>query len=129
MNRITLVFLGCCIVSPLAFGQSSGDSAAGKKLAEEWQCTLCHGPDGNGNKVIANAQMAEVPGGFRGYPPNLGLISSRACSDYKSGKRSNDNMQVMAKQLSDNGIRDLAAWYGSQKPRAPKPPTISTRRD
>ena len=37
---------------------------------------------------------------------------------YKSGKRTNDDMQVLAEQLSDKQIRDLAAWYGSQKPSA-----------
>ena len=117
MNRITLVFLGCCIVSPLAFGQSSGDSAAGKKLAEEWQCTLCHGPDGNGNKGIANVQMADVPRIPRiSAQPRPYFIKSMR--DYKSGERSDDNMQVLAKQLSDKDIHDLAAWYGSQKPSA-----------
>jgi cytochrome c553 len=117
MNRITLVFLGCCIVSPLAFGQSSGDSAAGKKLAEAWQCTLCHGPDGNGNKGIANVQMADVPRIPRiSAQPQAYFIKSMR--DYKSGERSDDNMQVLAKQLSDKDIRDLAAWYGSQKPSA-----------
>ena len=117
MNRIALIFLGCCAVAPIAFGQSSGNAAAGKKLAKDWQCTVCHGPDGNGNKGIANIQIK----GIREIPrisaqPQGYFIKSM--DDYKSGKRVHDEMQVLAEQLSDKDIRDLAAWYGSQTPRA-----------
>ena len=117
MNGIALVFLGCCIISPLAFAQSSGDSAAGKKLAEKWQCTLCHGPDGNGNKVSTRTEMSEAWSTPRiSAQPQRYFI--KTMQDYKTGKRSNDDMELMAKQLSEDEIRDLAAWYGSQTPRA-----------
>ena len=117
MNRIALIFLSCCAISPLAFGQSTGDAAAGKIVAEKWQCTLCHGPDGNGNKVSARTEMSEAWSTPRiSAQPQAYFIKSM--QDYKTGKRSNDDMQLMAKQLSDDEIRDLAAWYGSQTPRA-----------
>lgn len=117
MLRIALVFLGCCAISSLAFGQSGGNAAAGKKLADAWQCVECHGPDGNGNKGIAHYQMSDI----RLIPrisaqPQAYFIKSM--HDYKTGKRASDNMQVMAEQLSDKDILDLAAWYGSQTPRA-----------
>ena len=117
MNRIALIFLSCCAIPPLAFGQSSGDAAAGKKLAEKWQCTLCHGPDGNGNKVSARTEMSEAWSTPRiSAQPQAYFIKSMR--EYKTGKRSNDDMQLMTKELSDDDIRNLAAWYGSQTPRA-----------
>jgi cytochrome c553 len=86
-------------------------------VAEKWQCTLCHGPDGNGNKVSARTEMSEAWSTPRiSAQPQAYFIKSM--QDYKTGKRSNDDMQLMAKQLSDDEIRDLAAWYGSQTPRA-----------
>ena len=117
MKRITLVLLGCCAISPLAFGQNSGNAAAGKILADKDQCTLCHGPDGNGNKGLAQYQMSSVWITPRiSAQPQAYFI--KAMTDYKTGKRAYDDMQVMAEQLSDKDIRDLAAWYGSQTPRA-----------
>jgi cytochrome c553 len=117
MNRSVLIFLGCCAISPIAFGQGSGNAAAGKILADKDQCILCHGPDGNGNKGIAKVQISTV----REIPrisaqPQAYFIKSM--HDYKSGKRESDEMQVLAEQLSEDEIRNLAAWYGSQTPRA-----------
>ena len=117
MYRIALIFAGCCAIPPLAFGQSAGDAAAGRKLANEWNCLVCHGPDGNGNKGIANVQIADV----RWIPRISGQPQAyfiKCMRDYKTGKRTDDNMQTLAEQLSDKDIRDLAAWYGSQTPRA-----------
>jgi cytochrome c553 len=117
MKGIALALLGCRAISPIALGQDSGNAAAGRILADKWQCIECHGPDGNGNKGLAHFQESSV----RIIPrisaqPQAHFI--KAMTDYKSGKRAYDDMQVMAEQLSDKDIRDLAAWYGSQTPRA-----------
>lgn len=114
MHRIALLFLSCCALPAFAFGQSGGDAAAGKRLADKNQCTLCHGPDGNGNKGSVKFRLGEVPR-ISAQPQAYFVKSMR---DFKSGKRVNDDMQVMAEQLSEKDIRDLAAWYGSQKPSA-----------
>ena len=114
MNRIAFIFLSCCAIPLLAFGQSGGDAAAGKVLADKDQCTLCHGPDGNGNKGSVKFTLGDVPR-ISAQPQAYFVRSMEA---YKSGKRTNDDMQVLAEQLSDKQIRDLAAWYGSQKPSA-----------
>lgn len=117
MSRFPLMLVACFAISPLAFGQSTGDAAAGKKLADKWQCTLCHGPDGNGNKVSTRTEMSEAWSTPRiSAQPRAYFIKSM--QEYKTGKRANEDMQLMAKQLSDDEIRDLAAWYGSQTPRA-----------
>ena len=117
MNKFSLTLIACFAISPLAFGQDSGNAAAGKKLAESWQCTLCHGPDGNGNKGIAKLEIADV----RWIPRISGQPTAyfiRSMLAYKNGKRPGDNMRTLAEQLSEQNIRDLAAWYGSQTPRA-----------
>jgi len=115
MNKIALIFVGCCAIPPLAFGQSAGDAAAGKTLANEWNCLVCHGPDGNGNRGIANVQVSDVPRIPR-ISAQLQAYFVKSMRDYKTGKRTDDNMQTLAEQLSDKDIRDLAAWYGSQTP-------------
>jgi len=117
MIKFALTFVACVAIPPLAFGQAGGDAAAGKKLAESWQCTLCHGPDGNGNRGIAKVQIADVQWIPRisGQPTAYFIRSMLA---YKTGKRPGDNMRTLAEQLSDQDIRDLAAWYGSHTPRA-----------
>jgi cytochrome c553 len=117
MARFALMFITCFAISPLALGQSSGDAAAGKKLAEAWQCTLCHGPDGNGNKLSARTEISQAWRTPRiSAQPQAYFIKSM--QDYKTGKRDNEDMQTLAKQLSEDDIRNLAAWYGSQTPRA-----------
>lgn len=116
MNKFSLTLIACFAISPLAFGQDSGNAAAGKKLAESWQCTLCHGPDGNGNNGIAKLEISDVHRIPRiSAQPQAYFIKSM--HDYKSGKRSYDEMKVIVEQLSDTDIRNLAAWYGSQTPR------------
>ena len=114
MNRSALILLSCCVISSVAFGQGNGNAAAGKRLAEKDQCTLCHGPDGNGNKGSARFRLGDVP--RISAQPQACFIKS--LNDYKSGRRRYDDMQTMAEMLSEKDIRDLAAWYGSQKPSA-----------
>ena len=80
--------------------QAAGDIKAGKKKA--LQCQTCHGLDG----------LSKLP-----EAPNLGgqveLYLVKALSDYKTGARKNDMMSVMAPQLTDQDIADLAAFYAS----------------
>lgn len=38
-----------------------------------------------------------------------------ALNAYRSGKRQHEQMAIVAKQLSDGDIEDLAAWYAALK--------------
>jgi cytochrome c553 len=114
MKRTALVFLACCMISPVAFGQDKGNAEAGKKLAYKWGCTLCHGPDGNGNKAGKAHKFGDVP--RISAQPQPYFIKSM--HDYKNGRRSNADHEVIAPQLTEADLRDLAAWYGSQVPKA-----------
>jgi cytochrome c553 len=77
---------------------SAQDAAAGRQKAV--QCQACHGLDG----------FAKIPGA----PHLAGQVQEylvAAMRDYKSGARRNEMMTVAARQLTDDDIEDLAAYY------------------
>lgn len=94
----------------LAFGisgaaQAAGDAAAGKEKSAV--CTACHGADG----------VAMVP-----IYPNLkgqhAAYLESSLKAYREGQRGGGNsaiMTPMAKNLTDQDIADLAAYYASLK--------------
>ncbi|HET9670954.1 MAG TPA: cytochrome c [Rhodanobacteraceae bacterium] len=78
----------------------AGDTKAGRARAQ--LCQTCHGIDG----------MSKVPDA-----PNIagqveGYIVTQLHA-FKSGTRKSDPMNLVAAQLSDRDIEDLAAWYSS----------------
>ncbi len=104
MNRQTI---GACLAAAtlLLSGTSiAGDAGEGKKVAEAKQCAACHAADGN-STIPMNPIIA---GQYESY-----LL--RALSDYKSGARNNAIMSSQAVNLTDQEIRDLAAYFSSQK--------------
>jgi len=80
----------------------TGNPAAGRKTAAT--CASCHGEDGNSE----NAMFPRLAGQYESY-----LI--RSLQEYKSGSRSNPIMMGFASALSEEEIRDVAAFYASQK--------------
>ena len=78
----------------------AADPAAAKSQAA--QCFVCHGADG----------LAKVPDA-----PNLagqnGAYLVKALKDYRSGKRENEVMSMMAKNLSDEDISLVASYFSS----------------
>ncbi|SMF94089.1 Cytochrome c553 [Methylomagnum ishizawai] len=80
----------------------TGNAAAGKdKVAA---CGGCHGEDGNND----NPMFPRLAGQYESY-----IV--KALQDYKSGKRSNPMMAGFAAMLSDEEMKDVAAYYASQK--------------
>lgn len=79
---------------------SAQDAAAGGRKATA--CQACHGLDG----------IAKLPDA-----PHLAAQSAayleRALRAYRSGARNHETMSVVAKTLSDDDIRDLAAYYSA----------------
>jgi cytochrome c553 len=78
----------------------AADMAAAK--AKAGQCFVCHGPDG----------VAKVPDAPNLAGQNEGYLV-KALKDYKSGKRENEMMNAMAKNLSDQDIALVAAYFSS----------------
>jgi cytochrome c553 len=97
--RKALVLL---MVMPAAFSPPAwaGDAAAGRRKA--LQCQTCHGLDG----------LAKIPGApnLAGQPEEY-LVKS--LTDYKTGARRNEVMSVVAPNLSELDIADLAAYFAS----------------
>lgn len=82
-----------------------GDPDTGRQLAS--QCRTCHGLEGY-------AQIPAAP--HIGGEPASYLASQLTA--FREGERQNEMMSVVAGQLSDQQIADLAAWYAAQKPTA-----------
>ena len=81
---------------------AKGDPNAGK--AKSLTCQACHGLDGK--SVLPE------------YPNLAGQHASymeKALRDYRDGRRTNMIMGPMAAGLTDQDIKDLAAWYSKQE--------------
>lgn len=81
-----------------------GNKEAGEKLAKS-RCAGCHGYDGNS----INATLPSLTGQSQVY-------LTKAIGDYRDGKRTNSTMGTVAKHLSDKEIKNLSAYFASQKP-------------
>lgn len=76
------------------------------------RCTMCHGPTG-----ISYANSPNLAGQYA-------AVVYKQLRDYKSGIRSNAIMTVMAGNLSDTQMQQLAAYYAS----LPRPARGSSER-
>lgn len=96
-----------------ALPASAGDIAAGKATASV--CVACH---------QANGEGAAMPG-VEPWPALAGLDARyivKQLQDFKSGARTNISMQPFATMLNDEQTQDVAAYYASLPPVAPKAP-------
>lgn len=94
-----------CLAAALgavALPAHAGDPSAGREKAAK--CKLCHGIDG----------LAKIP-----IAPHLAgeseIYLATQLKAFRSGRREHEIMSVIAKDLSDEDISDLAAWYASIK--------------
>jgi cytochrome c553 len=80
--------------------QAAGDPAAGREKAK--LCRTCHGIDGVG-------KMPNVP--------NIGgetdFYLTKQLKAFRKGDRRDEQMAIVARNLSDQDIADLAAYYAS----------------
>jgi cytochrome c553 len=79
---------------------ASASFAQGAAPAKAAQCFTCHGSDG----------IAKMPDAPNLAGQNEGYLV-KALEDFKSGRRENEVMTLMAKPLSDEDIKQLAAYY------------------
>lgn len=92
-----LAILGATVFLKPVF---AADAKAGQVAAG--QCVTCHGAFGM--STIPNAPH------LAGQPA---LYIEEQLKQYRSGKRANEVMAVIAKPLTDRDIANLAAWYAS----------------
>ncbi len=82
---------------------AEGNAAAGKKKATV--CFACHGE--NGNSLVG--QYPRLAGQYPQY-----IV--QALKEYKDGQRKNPIMVGFASTLTARDRKDIAAYFGAQKP-------------
>jgi cytochrome c553 len=89
-------------VAILATGGGAGaaDAEAGRVLAR--QCQVCHALDGRGT----NPTVPNIGGQSETY-----LV--KQLTDFREGRRSDEQMSIIAEGLDDAQIADLAAYFGA----------------
>jgi cytochrome c553 len=102
--RLLTLLAGLC----LATSSMAADVAAGRAKAAT--CAVCHGPQGL-------SMQPNVPH-LAGQPE---IYLAEQLRQYRSGKRANEVMAVIAKPLTDAEIENLAAWYASMQLRVEAP--------
>lgn len=102
MNAALILALGGVFLAGGAFAETTGDRAAGNALAG--QCRTCHGLDG-----LARIPIAPHIGG---EPAEYILHQLTA---FRDGTREHEMMSIIAKNLTDQNIIDLAAWYSGHE--------------
>ncbi|MFW5969365.1 MAG: c-type cytochrome [Halofilum sp. (in: g-proteobacteria)] len=103
MQRISLFFAtATLILSTLNAAHAAGDPDAGREKSEN--CASCHGDKGN----TQDSQYPKLAGQHPSY-------LYETMKGYKSGDRENSVMKSQVSDLSDQDMRDLAAYYASQE--------------
>ena len=95
LGRAVVACMLACVVS-----SAKADVQAGRVKAR--MCAVCHGEFGI--SVQPNAPN------LAGQPETYLTEQMKA---YRSGKRSNEIMNIIAKPLTDAEIADLSAWFAS----------------
>jgi cytochrome c553 len=99
MKRILFVLVISLLASSVVY---AGDPAAGKEKSQP--CQACHGVDGNS----LTPNFPKLAGQYQDY-----LL--RALMEYKSGARKNPIMSGQVAALSEQDMKDLAAYFAGQK--------------
>jgi cytochrome c553 len=110
--RLILATVACATFAPTLLAQYviKGDAAKGQEIAGK-VCAACHGPDGNSplpvNPSIAGQHPEYLYKQLGNFKPKGG----------KPAERNNPIMAGMAASLSDDDMKNVAAYYSSQTPR------------
>ena len=102
MRTFTMLLASIFVVAIAAPAYAQSANAGRAKAAQV--CNVCHGENGM-------SQQPNAPN-LAGQPA---IYTAEQLKAYRSGKRSNEVMSVMAKPLTDQEIDDLAAWFESIK--------------
>jgi cytochrome c553 len=94
--------LALCALGALRDARA-GDAAAGRARVQAL-CQICHGMDGKA--IVAGA--ANLSGQQKEY-------LEAQLKAFRSGARRHEQMNIIAKPLTDPDIENLAAWYSGIK--------------
>ena len=99
---LRLLALGLAL-TPLSAAAQGGDVEAGKVKA--LTCMGCHAIEGY-NNVYPAYRVPRLGGQHEAY-----IVASLAA--YKNGQRDHETMQAQAASLSDQDMKDIAAYFAS----------------
>ncbi len=100
--RLSMIWVSAILGCAAFLAHAEGDPERGQELAG--LCGGCHGEDGN--------SLAPLFPKLAGQHP---AYLTKQLKEFKSQKRAETTMTAMAEPLSDEEMRDLAAFYGRQK--------------
>jgi len=89
-----------CLALVAATTTQAADPLAGKALSK--QCSVCHGK-------LGIAKDPEVPN----LAGQSAFYTEKSLKDYQTGKREDRRMTLMVQGLTEQQIKDIAAWYES----------------
>jgi len=100
LRRFLVGLAGLVLAIPGAGAAQAGDAVLGREKAK--MCQACHGIDG----------VAKIP-----TAPHIAgeseVYLETQLKAFRSGARTHEIMSLIAQQLSDEDIDNLAAWYSS----------------
>ena len=102
-RRVARTALLLAIAAVPCAASAAGDVEAGKQKSQV--CQACHGADGNG---IGDGQYPLLAGQYADYL----LFALRS---YKIGTRQNAIMSGFVANLTEQDMKDLAAFYAAQE--------------
>jgi len=110
MKRALALVVGAALLPCLAVAQTAAkpDTAKGQQIASQ-VCVTCHAADGN-SPAAPNPKLAgQFPEYLRKQLHNFKAPAG------KKAERENPIMAGMVANLSDDDMRNVAAYYGAQK--------------
>jgi cytochrome c553 len=100
MRHLSHCFTGLVALACLSAPLQAADLERGQQIAR--QCSVCHGKTG----IAQDPEMPNLAGQSAFY-------LEKSLKDFQSGAREDRRMTLMAQPLSDEDIKDVAAWYAS----------------
>ena len=110
MKLFASLLLAASLAAPIFSAHADAPKAAAKPDLAKGEasygpvCAASHAPDGN-SAVPANPKLAQQ------HPEYL----LKQLQEFKSGKRANPIMTGMVAALSDDDMKNIAAWLGTKK--------------
>ena len=110
MKLFASLLIAASLALPAIHAQANAPQAAAKPDLAKGEasfgpvCASCHGADGNSGSP-ANPKLAQQ------HPEYL----AKQLQEFKSGKRANAIMSGMVANLSEQDMKNIAAWLGTKK--------------
>ena len=99
LTRKLIIAMMFILMLAAGSAQAGGDAARGAELATD--CADCHGDDGKGDEDVPSIAGMDA------------AKHAKALADFKSGAVESEDMVDYAEDLSEQDMKDLAAYYAT----------------